>query len=180
MAMAMVMAIADAAIAVAIATMVDATTTPTMSRPPHAITIPTTPTPTIVLDSARMTPVLYQVMVTTSGLTVTKTSTIPTLAQVALVTTKATTTVNPNDVSMSSRIARDVGESSTTNTFLSKSLNVLINRFADASRPTLMKKLNVEPSPRVLSTVISPPINSMRFLQMLRPSPVPPYLRVVE
>ena len=38
----------------------------------------------------------------------------------------------------------------------------------------------LEPSPGVLSTQIRPPISSTSRLQMVRPSPVPPYLRVVE
>ena len=38
----------------------------------------------------------------------------------------------------------------------------------------------VEPEPISLVTVISPPIKSDRFLQIARPSPVPPKRRVVE
>ena len=36
------------------------------------------------------------------------------------------------------------------------------------------------PSPRVLSTVIFPPIISQNRLEIVRPSPVPPYLRLVD
>ena len=38
---------------------------------------------------------------------------------------------------------------------------------------------NVEPDPSLLLTVISPPSNSMMFLQIDRPSPVPPISRVI-
>ena len=39
---------------------------------------------------------------------------------------------------------------------------------------------NVEPAPGVLSTPIRPPISSTSCLEIARPRPVPPYLRVVE
>ena len=38
----------------------------------------------------------------------------------------------------------------------------------------------VLPSPNTLLTPMSPPMSSASRLQMVRPSPVPPYLRVVE
>ena len=41
-------------------------------------------------------------------------------------------------------------------------------------------KWNVDPWPRVLSTHILPPISSDRLLLIAKPSPVPPYCRVVE
>ena len=43
-----------------------------------------------------------------------------------------------------------------------------------------IRKLNVDPCPSVLSTAISPPIISQNRRLIARPSPVPPYLRVVE
>src|SRR2546430_12707623 len=39
---------------------------------------------------------------------------------------------------------------------------------------------NAEPLPRVLSTPIWPPIISTNCLEIARPRPVPPYLRVVD
>ena len=41
-------------------------------------------------------------------------------------------------------------------------------------------KWNVEPSPSTLSTHMVPPISSARRLLTASPSPVPPYLRVVD
>src|SRR2546428_8824051 len=38
---------------------------------------------------------------------------------------------------------------------------------------------NVEPCPKILSTATSPPCNSINFLAMVRPRPVPPKRRVV-
>ena len=43
-----------------------------------------------------------------------------------------------------------------------------------------IRKLNVDPLPSVLSTEISPPIISQNRRLIARPSPVPPYCRVVE
>ena len=47
-------------------------------------------------------------------------------------------------------------------------------------RPKRALKWKVEPWPGVLSTQTWPSISSTSFLEMARPSPVPPYLRVVE
>src|SRR5579859_328054 len=44
----------------------------------------------------------------------------------------------------------------------------------------LKEKWKVEPCPRTLSTVISPPINLASLLEIANPSPVPPYFLVVE
>ena len=46
--------------------------------------------------------------------------------------------------------------------------------------PKVALKLKVVPRPGLLATRISPPIISTSRLLMVRPSPVPPYLRVVE
>lgn len=46
--------------------------------------------------------------------------------------------------------------------------------------PNRATKLNAEPAPYSLRTLIEPPIISASRLLMLSPSPVPPYLRVVE
>ena len=43
-----------------------------------------------------------------------------------------------------------------------------------------MVNQKVEPCPGTLSTPMSPPISSTSRLQMAKPSPVPPYLRVVD
>ena len=42
------------------------------------------------------------------------------------------------------------------------------------------RTVNVDPLPAVLRTVIVPPMSSQNCLQIVSPSPVPPYLRVVE
>src|SRR5512142_3143153 len=49
---------------------------------------------------------------------------------------------------------------------------------SDSLKATVKKK--ALPFPTVLSTQIRPPISSTNFFEMERPSPVPPYLRVVE
>ena len=49
-----------------------------------------------------------------------------------------------------------------------------------AWRPKRAWKWKVEPRPALDSAQIRPPIISTRFLEIARPSPVPPYLRVVE
>ena len=41
-------------------------------------------------------------------------------------------------------------------------------------------KVNVEPTPTIDETLISPPINSAILLQIAKPKPVPPKLRVVD
>jgi len=41
-------------------------------------------------------------------------------------------------------------------------------------------KLKALPTPIVLSAEIVPPISSVKFLQMDKPSPDPPYFRVVD
>src|SRR5947209_8313207 len=46
--------------------------------------------------------------------------------------------------------------------------------------PVAMVNQNVEPSPYLLVTPISPPISSTRYFEMESPSPVPPNFRVVE
>jgi len=48
------------------------------------------------------------------------------------------------------------------------------------SQPRRTTKENSEPSPGRLSTATSPPISSTRRREMTRPSPVPPYCRVID
>ena len=49
-----------------------------------------------------------------------------------------------------------------------------------ASTASRAVKKNVEPLPGVLSTVRSPPIRRASLRLITRPSPVPPYFRVVD
>ena len=72
--------------------------------------------------------------------------------------------------------------SSTTSTFMPRMSGEVAKCLLAFSSPRLKTavKLKVLPWPGSLSTQISPPIKFASFLLMVRPSPVPPYLRVVE
>src|ERR1019366_5317405 len=83
-----------------------------------------------------------------------------------------------------SRIRRFVRLSSTTRTLIPRKI---LEHLIEASPtgwvvavPRRMVKLNLDPVPISLSTQIVPPISSTRRLEMLKPSPVPPDLRVVD
>ena len=85
--------------------------------------------------------------------------------------------------SHSSRMWRLVALSSTTRTRRSRSRTggrAGVVSVGCGWRPNLAVKAKVLPRPGSLSTVIVPPIRATRRAAIDRPSPVPPYLRVVE
>jgi len=89
---------------------------------------------------------------------------------------------HPRYLSCSFRTSRLVLSSSTISICF-----LLISLFSARTRSTAcfcfvkgILNQNVEPSPSLLSTPISPFMIWTRFLDMARPKPVPPYLRVVE
>ena len=91
----------------------------------------------------------------------------------------ASTTPAPCAFRMALRIFRQGALSSITSTWLlDRLLCWTASWFSVASRLAVKKK--VLPWPSSLSTQILPPIISDKLLEMVRPKPVPPYLRVVE
>ena len=80
------------------------------------------------------------------------------------------------------RISRFVALSSTTSTRNPRSSPSSVGRRRLCSGPTSARIVTwkVEPAPTVLSAHIPPPIRSASRLLMARPSPVPPYFRVIE
>ncbi len=92
----------------------------------------------------------------------------------------AVTAVNPMCPSISAITARASALSSTTSTLHPRRSGSgrrwLIFATAVSARTV---NQNVDPSPGTLSTPTSPPISAASFLEMERPSPVPPYCRVV-
>ncbi len=100
----------------------------------------------------------------------------PSAPDAAWVTTKE------KDSSISWRMTREVGLSSTTSARVPLRSRGIANSGRSGWRPTTKPavKLKVLPTPGSLSTRISPPIMPTRRWQMVSPNPVPPYLRVVE
>ena len=83
--------------------------------------------------------------------------------------------------SRSLRIPQAVGLSSTTSACMSRRSGCGRTGLArgTAATPNQAVKVNVLPTPRSLSTPISPPIISVSRFEMESPRPVPPYWRVV-
>ena len=89
----------------------------------------------------------------------------------------------PHLVSISWRISRFVALSSTTRTGRPWTWagSAGVGRVAGPrARPKRSVKWNVLPRPTSLSSSMVPPIISTNLAEIARPSPVPPYLRVVE
>ena len=89
----------------------------------------------------------------------------------------ATFTFNPNDFSRCFKISCQLMVSSTTNAFLS--LNIVIFLSCCCFLTSSISNIKLLPLPYSLSTHIFPFISSTNFLDITRPSPVPPYFLVV-
>ena len=101
---------------------------------------------------------------------------------IACAPSRASSACSPSWRIMLAKISRAEALSSAINTRLPTNSAVLLIRRGDASAcsPNWAQKWNVEPMPGSLSTHMRPCICSTRLLEMTSPSPVPPYLRVVE
>ncbi len=103
----------------------------------------------------------------------------------SLAGSSASKTLNPYNCSMevTALLPQIFGSATVTMVFLEISASSSGNaRFAEAA-VSLVKSSSKEktvPRPGSLSTSMLPPMNSTSLLEMLRPSPVPPYFLVIE
>ena len=110
-------------------------------------------------------------------------SALPTIS-IASAAVTADSTLKPKWLSCSTKISSALSLSSTTKTLVSASALTRSTRERRALSPSRSSgkgtsKKKVLPLPGSLSTAIEPPMSSTNWREIARPSPVPPYCRVV-